>query len=101
MRAHRDNLEVMEPAMKETTPFRDRFEAGTLLGRRVAGAVSDRDLIVLGLPNGGVPVALKVAEALEAPLDVCPVRKLGVPGLQELAMGAVSGDARVLNHELI
>jgi predicted phosphoribosyltransferase len=83
--------------------FRDRIEAGQLLGRELAvrlGAVTDT--IVLALPRGGVPVGYEVAKALGAPLDVFIVRKLGVPGHEELAMGAIaSGGVRVLNHDVI
>src|SRR5213082_1819851 len=84
-------------------PFRDRDDAGRQLGRAVAEkhGRSD-DLIVLGLPRGGVPVAAHVAEALGAPLDVFVVRKLGVPGHEELAMGAIaSGGVRVLNDSVL
>jgi predicted phosphoribosyltransferase len=82
--------------------FRDRAEAG----RRLAGALRHlagrRDVLVLGLPRGGVPVASAVARALGAPLDVFVVRKLGVPGQRELAFGAIaSGGVRVLNQELV
>jgi putative phosphoribosyl transferase len=83
--------------------FRDRIEAGQLLGRELAvrlGAVTDA--IVLALPRGGVPVGYEVATALRAPLDVFIVRKLGVPGAEELAMGAIaSGGVRVLNRDVL
>jgi len=83
--------------------FRDRIEAGQLLGRELAarfGVVDDA--IVLALPRGGVPVGAEVAKALGAPLDVFIVRKLGVPGHEELAMGAIaSGGVRVLNRDVI
>jgi predicted phosphoribosyltransferase len=82
--------------------FRDRREAGRLLADRLRGHEHDHDLIVLGLPRGGVPVAFEVARALHAPLDVFVVRKLGVPGHAEYAMGAIaSGGARVIDHEVI
>ncbi|HET8560406.1 MAG TPA: phosphoribosyltransferase family protein [Marmoricola sp.] len=82
-------------------PFRNREEAGRLLARAVAG-YRGKDVVVLGLPRGGVPVAAEVAQALEAPLDVLVVRKLGVPGMPELALGAVGeGGIRVLNDEVI
>jgi predicted phosphoribosyltransferase len=82
--------------------FRDRTQAGQMLARRLAGLVGRADLLVLALPRGGVPVAFEVAQALKAPLDVFVVRKLGVPGHEELAMGAVaSGGTYVLNQELI
>jgi putative phosphoribosyl transferase len=82
--------------------FQDRVEAG----RRLAGHLRDYagrdDVIVLGLPRGGVPVAAEVARALGAPLDVFLVRKLGLPGQEEFAMGAIaSGGVRVLNEELL
>ena len=82
-------------------PFRNREEAGRLLARALTG-YRDQDVVVLGLPRGGVPVAAEVAKALGAPLDVLVVRKLGVPGMPELAMGAVGeGGVRVLNDEVI
>jgi putative phosphoribosyl transferase len=86
-----------------TPRFRDRIEAGQLLGREVARRIGKRDnVIVLGLPRGGVPVAFHVAQALDAPLDVFIVRKLGVPGHEELAMGAIaSGGVRVLNRDVL
>src|SRR5437667_4002488 len=81
--------------------FRDRSDAG----RRLAGRLRflrGEDVLVLGLPRGGVPVAAEVARALGAPLDVILVRKLGLPGQEELAMGAIaSGGGRVLNEELV
>jgi len=70
--------------------FRDRTEAGRALARRLT-AYSDRsDVIVLALPRGGVPVAFEAAKALKAPLDIFVVRKLGVPGHEELAMGSIA-----------
>ncbi len=82
--------------------FRDRAEAGRLLGERLGAYTGRRDVIVLALPRGGVPVAREVARALGAPLDVFLVRKLGYPGQPELAMGAIaSGGTRVLNEELV
>jgi predicted phosphoribosyltransferase len=83
--------------------FRDRIEAGQLLGRELTArlGVID-DAIVLALPRGGVPVGYEVAKALGVPLDVFIVRKLGVPGHEELAMGAIaSGGVRVLNRDVI
>ena len=83
-------------------PFDDRHEAGEELAGLLQPYAGRADVIVLGLPRGGVPVAAVVARALGAPLDVFVVRKLGVPGHRELAMGAIaSGGARVLNHVLI
>jgi putative phosphoribosyl transferase len=82
--------------------FRDRFEAGRILGQLLADKVKNRNPIVLALPRGGVPVGIEVARTLNAELDVFLVRKLGVPGHEELAMGAIaSGGVRVLNHGLI
>lgn len=82
--------------------FRDRTDAGRVLATRL-GAYADRaDALVLGLPRGGVPVAREVARALRLRLDVFLVRKLGVPGHEELAMGAIaSGGVRVLNTEVV
>ncbi len=82
--------------------FRNRAEAGRLLARRLQRYAGREDVIVLALPRGGVPVAYQIASALKVPLDVFVVRKLGVPGEEELAMGAIaSGGVRVLSHELI
>jgi putative phosphoribosyl transferase len=88
--------------MKEVdTNFKDRKEAGQILAHRLSNYVG-QNVMVLGLPRGGVPVAFEVAKALKAPLDVYVVRKLGVPGHEELAMGAIaSGDVRVLNKPVI
>src|SRR5438105_11914602 len=83
-------------------PFRDRTEAGQLLATRLTRYSNDPNLQVLALPRGGVPVAFEVAKALNAPLDVFLVRKLGTPGHEELAMGAIaSGGVRVLNRDVI
>ena len=82
--------------------FLDRAEAGRLLAQELADLEGRRDLIVLALPRGGVPVGAEIARALGAPLDVFVVRKLGLPGHEELAMGAVaSGGVRVLNREVV
>jgi putative phosphoribosyl transferase len=82
------------------SPFRDRSEAGRELARHLE-RYAGRDAVVLGLARGGVPVAHEVARALDLPLDVFLVRKLGVPGHEELAMGAIaSGGVRVLNPAL-
>ena len=81
--------------------FRDRTEAGRLLAEKLKEYADRPDVIVLALPRGGVPVAYEVARALKAPLDVLIVRKLGLPGQPELAMGAIaSGGILVLNEEL-
>lgn len=83
-------------------PFRDRRDAGRQLAARLRQWAQRTDVLVLGLPRGGVPVAAEVAAAIQAPLDVFLVRKLGVPGHEELAMGAIaSGDVRVLDEVLI
>ncbi|WP_020659159.1 phosphoribosyltransferase family protein [Amycolatopsis benzoatilytica] len=82
-------------------PFTDRTEAGRRLGERLDGFRGE-DVVVLGLPRGGVPVAFEVARALDAPLDVIVVRKLGVPYQPELALGAIGeGDVRVVNDEVM
>lgn len=82
-------------------PFENREEAGRLLAGELA-AYEDRDVVVMALPRGGVPVAFEIAKALRAALDVVVVRKVGVPGHEELAMGAVaSGGVLVRNDEVI
>jgi putative phosphoribosyl transferase len=84
------------------TLFRDRREAGRILASRLVAYANRPDVVVLALPRGGVPVAFEVAQALHAMLDLFLVRKLGVPGHEELAMGAIaSGGVRVLNQEVI
>lgn len=84
------------------TVYRDRREAGKRLAELLNAYAHRPDVLVLALPRGGVPVAYEVARALNAPLDVFIVRKLGVPGHEELAMGAIaSGGIRVLNDEVI
>src|SRR5256714_10102445 len=81
--------------------FANRTEAGRQLAEKLDKYVGRDDVIVLGLPRGGVPVAYEVARRLRAPLDVFMVRKLGVPGQEELAMGAVaSGGVVVVNHDI-
>lgn len=82
--------------------FRDRADAGRALAQRLEKYEGRDDVLVLALPRGGVPVGLEVARALGAPLDVYLVRKLGLPGQEELAMGAIAtGGARVLNEDLV
>jgi putative phosphoribosyl transferase len=82
--------------------FRDRFDAGQFLAQKLLKYRHEPDVLVLALPRGGVPVAFEVAKALDAPLDVFLVRKLGVPGHEELAMGAVAdGDVVVLNEDVV
>ena len=82
--------------------YKDRTAAGQKLAEQLSTYANRRDVLVLGLPRGGVPVAFEVAKALNAPLDVFIVRKLGVPGQEELAMGAIaSGGVRVLNRDIV
>src|ERR1700752_2861249 len=82
--------------------FPNRSEAGRFLATKLSRYSGRDDVIVLGLPRGGVPVAYEVARALRVPLDVFIVRKLGVPGFEELAVGAIaSGGVRVLNDDVI
>ena len=86
----------------EPKRFRNRQEAGRLLAEQLTAYANRPDVLVLALPRGGVPVGYEVARALHAPLDVFVVRKLGVPGYEELAMGAVAtGGVRVLNEEIV
>lgn len=82
-------------------PFRDRRDAGEQLAARLEETAFGNPVLVLGLPRGGLPVAAPVADRLGAPLDVLVVRKLGVPGHPELAMGAICNNVRVLDDELI
>jgi predicted phosphoribosyltransferase len=92
----------VKPEFLKPGLFRDRREAGRLLAAKLTAYANRPDVIVLALPRGGVPVAYEVARALGAPLDVFVVRKLGVPGSEELAMGAVAtGGVRVLNDQLV
>src|SRR5919108_5718049 len=82
--------------------FADRADAGRQLARRLNAYAQRKDIVVLALPRGGLPVGFEVARELGAPLDVFVVRKLGVPGHPELAMGAIaSGGVRVLSEDLI
>jgi predicted phosphoribosyltransferase len=86
----------------EEPRFQDRAHAGRVLAGKLARYAGRSDVRVLALPRGGVPVAYEVAQALGAPLDVFLVRKLGVPGHRELAMGAIAtGHVRVLNHDIV
>src|SRR3954452_17226495 len=83
-------------------PYRDRRDAGRYLATKLAGYAGRPDVLVLALPRGGVPGAHEVARALDAPLDVFLVRKLGVPGRKELAMGSIaSGGVRLLNEDVV
>src|SRR5213075_988334 len=82
--------------------YRDRTEAGRRLAAELTDYADRPDVLVLALPRGGVPVAYEVARALRAPLDVFVVRKLGVPGREELGLGAIAtGGVRVLNEDLV
>ncbi len=82
--------------------FKNRTEAGRSLALELASYANTPDVLVLGLPRGGVPVAYEVAKALNAPLDICLVRKLGVPGQKELAMGAIAmGNVMILNDDVV
>jgi predicted phosphoribosyltransferase len=99
---------MRERSIDDTIPFvassifRDRRQAGRALGAKLASYAGRNDVTVLGVPRGGVPVAFEVALALDALLDVFLVRKLGAPGREELAMGAIaSGGVRILNPTVI
>jgi putative phosphoribosyl transferase len=82
--------------------YRDRTEAGNYLAAQLDHYADRDDVLVLALPRGGVPVAFEVAKALRAPLDIFLVRKLGIPGHEELAMGAIAtGGVRVLNDDVV
>lgn len=82
--------------------FRDRIDAGHQLAHRLSAYAGRQDVVVVALPRGGVPVAAEVARALHVPLDIMVVRKLGVPGYEELALGAIApGDALVVNPEVM
>jgi len=84
------------------TRFEDRFDAGRFLAQQLKHHAGKPNVTVLALPRGGVPVAFEIARALGAPLDVFVVRKLGAPGYEELAMGAIAtGGVRVFNEEVI
>src|SRR5690606_10907977 len=85
-----------------TLPYKDRSDAGRTLAHAAQHYADRDDLLILALPRGGVPVAYELAQHLHAPLDVLTVRKLGVPGHEELAMGAVAtGGTVILNQSLI
>jgi len=85
-----------------SAPYRDRFDAGRQLAAKLSAYANRDDVVVLALPRGGVPVGYEVAGALNVPLDVFLVRKLGLPGYEELAMGAIaSGGVQVLNEDVV
>ena len=84
------------------TRFEDRFDAGRFLAGQLQHHAGNPNVVVLALPRGGVPVAFEIARAIDAPLDIFVVRKLGAPGYEELAMGAIAtGGVRVFNEEVI
>ena len=88
--------------MADVERFKNRTEAGALLAQRLNAYARRRDVVVLALPRGGVPVGFAVAQALEVPLDILLVRKLGMPGHEEYAIGAIaSGGMRVLQPEIV
>ncbi|NEQ67067.1 MAG: phosphoribosyltransferase [Symploca sp. SIO1B1] len=85
-----------------TRRLHNRTEAGRLLAKKLTTYTNCSDVLVLALPRGGVPVASEVAKALKVPLDICLVRKLGVPNQKELAMGAIAmGGVRILNEDVV
>jgi len=82
--------------------FKNRTQAGQLLAKKLTAYANAQEVVVLALPRGGVPVAFEVAKALNVPLDICLVRKLGVPGHKELAMGAIArGGIIIINQEIV
>jgi putative phosphoribosyl transferase len=82
--------------------FRDRSDAGRILASRLTHYKGRKDVVVLALPRGGIPVAYEIGKELGVPVDVFVVRKLGVPGQEELAMGAIaSGDVRIINYDVV
>lgn len=82
--------------------FQNRTEAGQCLAERLTAYIDRRDVLILGLPRGGVPVAFEIAQKLHLPLDICLVRKLGVPNHTELAMGAIAlGGVRIINQDVV
>lgn len=86
----------------KTYTFANRSEAGRELTRELGGYAGRNDVVILALPRGGVPIAWEIAQALHAPMDIFLVRKLGVPGYEELAMGAIaSGGTRVFNESVL
>lgn len=96
-------VDSLEPDFEPTeTPFRDRIDAGLRLADALGAYANRRDVVVLALPRGGVPVAAQAAMKLNAPLDILLVRKLGVPFHRELGMGAIAtGGIRILNKEIV
>src|SRR4051812_4345829 len=95
-------VRAQEHERRAGLPFDNRMHAGASLARALASYAGDADAIVLALPRGGVPVGFALAQALDLPLDALIVRKLGMPGMEEFAMGAVgSGGVRVLQEQVI
>jgi putative phosphoribosyl transferase len=93
---------MVDGPRERSVRYANRYEAGKVLARHLIHLVGRPDVVVLGLPRGGVPVASEIAQALGAPLDIFVVRRLGVPGHREVAMGAIaSGGIRMLDRELI
>ncbi len=85
-----------------TIIFHNRHEAGRILGAKLIKYTNCSDGLILALPRGGVPVAFEISQKLNLPLDICLVRKLGVPGRQELAMGAIAlGEVKIINREIV
>jgi len=82
-------------------PFEDRTQAGRLLAQEMKAYAGRDDVLVLALPRGGVPVAFEIVQAIGAPLDLMIVRKLGTPGQQELAMGAIAAGVQLLNRDIV
>src|SRR5262245_38507042 len=102
IRSHREASASLKQQQSQERPFANRMDAGRKLATKLLDYVNCPNVLVLALPRGGVPVAYAVAQALHAPLDIFLVRKLGVPGHEELAMGAVAtGGGRVLNDEVV
>jgi len=90
-----------EDESDELLPFADRAEAGRILGAKLAAYSGRGDVVVLGLPRGGVPVAFEVARVLNVPLDVLVVRKLGTPWERDLAMGAIAAGVQILDLSMV
>ena len=97
MRPLRPNVQIGKQEMR----YQDRTDAGRQLGVALGDLAGDPSVMVLALPRGGVPVAAEVALALEAPLDVLVVRKVGVPGHSELAMGAITADTVYIDYDMV
>ena len=98
----RHDVGALRSGKEETMEFANRMQAGRLLAKKLDEYANRSDVVVLALPRGGVPVACEVARALNAPLDVFLVRKLGLPGHEEFAMGAIaSGGVRVMNKYVV